>query len=107
MCAVVDIVQPGDRRGGEKENEKVEKYQEIKREIARMWNMRTVRAGDTGCCRIIANCNNGNLEKLQEKLNIKISTSLLKKIALYKGIRRYTLFSSDFFTTEDRELATK
>ena len=90
--AVVDIVQTGDKRFGEKENDKVEKYQEIKREIARMWNMRTVHAGDTGCCRIIANCNNGNLEKLLEMMKIKIGTSLLKKIALYKGIRRYTLF---------------
>ena len=86
-CAVVDIVQTRDKRFGEKENDKVEKYQEIKREIARMWNMRTVRAGDTGCCRVVANCNNGNLEKLLEKLDIKISTSLLKTIALYKGIR--------------------
>ena len=33
---------PGDKRIGEKENEKVEKYQKLKREIARMWNMRTV-----------------------------------------------------------------
>ena len=32
----------GDKRIGEKENEKVEKYQELKRQIARMWNMRTV-----------------------------------------------------------------
>ena len=56
-CAVVEIVQRGDKRFGEKENDKVEKYQEIKREIARMWNMRTVRAGDTGRCRIVANCN--------------------------------------------------
>jgi len=27
---------------GEKENEKVEKYQDFRREIARMWKMRTV-----------------------------------------------------------------
>ena len=33
---------PGDKRIGGKENEKVEKYQKLKREIARMWNMRTV-----------------------------------------------------------------
>ena len=65
--------------------------------------MRTVRTGDTGCCRIIANCNNGNLEKLLEKLNIKIGTSFLKKITLYKGIRRYTLFSSDLVTTKDKD----
>ena len=33
---------PEDKRIGEKENEKVEKYQDLKREISRMWNMRTV-----------------------------------------------------------------
>ena len=33
---------PGDKRIGEKENEKFEKYQKLKREIARMWNMRNV-----------------------------------------------------------------
>ena len=42
-CAIVDTAVPGDKRIGEKENEKVEKYQELNREIARMWNMRTVR----------------------------------------------------------------
>lgn len=78
-CAVVDIVQPGDKRVVEKENEKIEIYPEIKREIASMWNMTTVRASDTGCCKITANRNNGNLEKLLKKLNIKIGTSLLKR----------------------------
>ena len=42
-CAIVDTAVPGNKRIGEKENEKVEKYQELNREIARMWNMRTVR----------------------------------------------------------------
>ena len=42
-CAIVDTAVPGDKRIGEKENEKVEKYQELNREIARIWNMRTVR----------------------------------------------------------------
>ena len=41
-CAIVDIAAPGDKRIGEKENKKVKKYQELKREIARVWNMRTV-----------------------------------------------------------------
>ena len=38
----VDIAVPADKRIGENENEKVDKYQDLKREIARMWNMRTV-----------------------------------------------------------------
>jgi len=36
---IIDII---DKRIGEKENEKDEKYQDLEREIARMWNMRTV-----------------------------------------------------------------
>lgn len=53
---ILDIPEPEDRRVDEKENDSIEKYQEIKREIARMWNMRTVHASDTDCCSIIANC---------------------------------------------------
>ena len=41
-CTIIDIAVPADKRIGEKENEKVEKYQNLKRETARMWNMRTV-----------------------------------------------------------------
>ena len=41
-CAISDIAVPADKRIDEKENKKVEKYQDLKREIARMWNMRTV-----------------------------------------------------------------
>ena len=39
---ITDIAAPAGKRIGEKENEKVEKYQDLKREIARMWNMRNV-----------------------------------------------------------------
>ena len=39
-CHIIDIAVPGDSRVEEKEKEKVEKYQQIKREITRLWNMR-------------------------------------------------------------------
>ena len=35
-CAIIDIAIPGDIRVGEKEKEKIERYQELKREIIRM-----------------------------------------------------------------------
>ena len=38
-----------------------------------------------------------------EKLDIKTSNSLLEKIALYKGKRRYTPLSSDLITTKDKD----
>ena len=41
-CSIIDIAIPADKRIGEKENEKVEKYQDLKREIAKMWNMRSM-----------------------------------------------------------------
>ena len=40
---IFDVTVPGDKRIGEKENEKVEKYLELKREIAKMWNKRPLR----------------------------------------------------------------
>ena len=66
-----------DKRIGEKESEKVAN---LKREIARMWNMRTVQVvpivvGSLG--RVTK-----NLDKWLGKLNIKISISLLQKITL-------------------------
>ena len=73
--AIVDISVPGDKRIVEKENEKVKKYSELKREIARMWNMRTVQeipivVGSLGS---VAK----NLLKWLEKLDTRISISLI------------------------------
>ena len=39
---IIDIASSGDRNVGEKENEKVEKYQDLKREIMKLWNLRRV-----------------------------------------------------------------
>ena len=41
-CAIVDIAEAGNKRIVEKENEKVNKYHELKQKIPRMWNTRTV-----------------------------------------------------------------
>ena len=46
IIAIFDVTVPGDRRNGEKENEKVrkvkKKYQKLKRELARMWDKTTL-----------------------------------------------------------------
>ena len=42
VCLIVDIAVAADRRVEEKEQEKVEKYQDLKREIGRMWEIRKV-----------------------------------------------------------------
>ena len=41
-CKVVDIAVLGDSRIGKKELEKMEKYDDLKREIKRMWTMRKI-----------------------------------------------------------------
>ena len=37
---IVDIASPWDHRDYEKEREKIEKYQDLKREIERLWGIR-------------------------------------------------------------------
>ena len=39
---IIDIAVPADVRVNEKEKEKVEKYQDLKREIRRLWKLRNV-----------------------------------------------------------------
>ena len=39
-CKIIDIAVPNDVRVGSKEQEKVEKYQDLRREIATLWGMK-------------------------------------------------------------------
>ena len=39
-CKIIDIAVPNDVRVGNKEQEKVEKYQDLRREIAALWGMK-------------------------------------------------------------------
>ena len=39
---IVDVAIPGDKRIYDKEKEKIDKYQDIKREIQMLWSLRTV-----------------------------------------------------------------
>ena len=41
-CAIIDIAIPGGIRVSENEKEKIERYQELKREIKRMRNIRSI-----------------------------------------------------------------
>lgn len=41
-CFIIDVAIQGESRIFENENEKIEKYQELKREIARLWKLRKV-----------------------------------------------------------------
>ena len=79
-CAIIDIAIPGDIRVSEKEKEKIERYQELKREIKRMWNIRSITVipvvvGALGST-------SKKLKKCIEELGVVISTVLLQKTAL-------------------------
>ena len=39
-CNIIDIAVPGDAGIVEKEKEKLEKYQDLRREVARLWNVK-------------------------------------------------------------------
>ena len=39
ICKATDIAVPGDSRIEEKENDKIEKYQDLERELQKIWNV--------------------------------------------------------------------
>ena len=79
-CAIIDIAIPRDIRVSETEKDKIERYQELKREIKRMRNIRSIRfipvvVGALGSTP-------KKLKKWIEELGVVISTALLQKPAL-------------------------
>ena len=80
VCKIIDIAIPGDSRVAEKEREKVEKYLDLKREIARIWFMKKVRVIPVvvGALGTIAK----NLDKRIEKIRIKIKAERIQKTAI-------------------------
>ena len=39
-CKIIDFAVPGDSRIEEKEKEKIEKYQDLERELQKIWNVK-------------------------------------------------------------------
>ena len=79
-CAIIDIAMIGDIRVTEKEKEKIERYQELKREIKRMWNIRIIKVTP-----VIVGALGSKSKKLKnctEELGVVLSTALLQKTAL-------------------------
>ena len=79
---VVDIASPWDHRGYEKEGEKIEKYQDLKREIGRLRGIRhlevvLVVVGSRG---EVSN----RLDAWLEKIGVTIRTGLLQKNSLFR-----------------------
>ena len=85
-CIIVDIAVPGDSIIIHKEKEKVEKYQDLKREIKRIWNFRNVIVVP-----VIVGALGSITEKLGEwieKLNISTAIELLQKTTTILGTAR-------------------
>ena len=78
-CKVIDSAVPGDCRIGIKEAEKVEKCEELKREIRKIWAMKKeVIPIAVGALGAVSN----KLDKWIDKLGIHIRIELLQKTAL-------------------------
>ena len=76
----MDIASPGDHRVYEKEGEKIEKYQDLKREIGRLWGIRHLQVIPVvvGALGVV----NNRLDAWLEKLGVTIRTGPLQRTAL-------------------------
>ena len=79
-CIIIDIAIPGDNRVGAKEKEKIEKYDNLKWEVKKMWSMKKVEIVPVviGALGAVSK----NFELYIEKLGIQIKTEHLQKTAL-------------------------
>ena len=77
---IIDIAVPDDVRVGEKEREKIEKYQDLKREIGRLWKLKMVEVVPT----VIGAFGNGTKEfdGWIGKLGITNNVGVMQKTAL-------------------------
>ena len=78
-CAIIDMAIPGDIRVSEKEKEKIERYQKIKREIKTMWNIRSIKV-----IPVVVGALGSTSKKLKKcivELGVIINTALLQKAA--------------------------
>ena len=77
---IVDIASPWDHRVYEKEGEKIEKYEDLKREIGRLWGIRHPELDlvVVGALGVVSN----RLDAWLEKLGVTIRTGMLHKTAL-------------------------
>ena len=79
-CAIIDIAVPGDIRVIKKEKEKVERYQELKREIRKMWNIKSIRV-----IPVVVGALDTTSKKLKiciEELGVGKCTALLQKTVI-------------------------
>ena len=83
-CNIIDTAVPGDAGIVEKEKEKVEKYQDLRREVARLWNVKAkvvpIVVGALGAV-------TPNLSKHLDAIDVTTRIELLQKAALLDRAR--------------------
>ena len=79
-CKIIDIAIPGDSRVNEKEREKMEKYQLLKDELVRLWDLKKVNVIPVviGALGLVSSKCKRHLEKLEKNIEMNI----IQKIAL-------------------------
>ena len=94
-CVIIDVTIPGDWRIGEKEIEKIEKYQNLKRELKRFWSLKEVEVvealgciskGFSGCLMINNDDNNNNNNNNKTTRDQKVRTNSIRPTLLQKAI---------------------
>ena len=83
-CYIIDVACPFDTRVKDKEKEKIERYQDLKREISRIWECRKVTTGALGTIP-------KGFKKWAEKIHVYERTDLIQKTCVLgtaKIIRR-------------------
>ena len=85
QCTIINIATPGDNRVGIKEKEKIEKYDNLKWKIKKMWSMKKVEIVPVviGALGAVSK----NFEQYMERLGIQIKTEHLQKTALLRTAR--------------------
>ena len=79
-CAIINIAMPGDIGVSEKEKKKIERYQELKREIKRIWNIRSIKVISVV---VGVLCSTSMmLKNYIGELGVVISTALLQQMEL-------------------------
>ena len=84
---IIDIASPGDLNVGEKEKKKIEKYQDLKREIMKLWNLRRVEV-----IPVVVGALGAVSEKIGqylEQIGIDIRIGLLQKTALFGNSKNF------------------
>ena len=79
-CVIIDVAIPGDCRIHEKKIKKIEKYQNLKKELKRLWSLKKVEAVPVVIGAL--ECISKSFSGWMETLGIKLDVGMLQKSVL-------------------------